>query len=96
MSVVATFIVDVFPKLGASAAAALNPVRCLLAAGGTAAALPIVDGVGAGWTFTLVTGVMFSSLALLMLQLRLGSRKRKGEQREGGSTKETLGESSNS
>jgi hypothetical protein len=43
---VTTFIVDVFPKLSASAAAALNLVRCLLAAEGTAAALPIVDGIG--------------------------------------------------
>ena len=46
ISVVTTFIVDVFPKLGASVAAALNLVRYLLAAGGTAAALPVVDGIG--------------------------------------------------
>jgi hypothetical protein len=69
MSVVTTFIVDVFLMLGASAEAG----------------------------FEFGYGCCVSSLALVLLQLRLGSRKRKGREERGrGSTKETLGESSNS
>lgn len=83
IGVVTTFMVDIFPKQAASATAALNLVRCLLAAGGTAAALPIVNGIGVGWTFTLFVGIMLLSLGLVVLQFRYGSRRRlKREQRE--------------
>lgn len=76
ISVVSTFMVDVFPKQGASATAALNLARCLLGAGGTAAVLPIVDGIGVGWTFTLQVGIMLVSLSLVWMQMRYGSKRR--------------------
>ena len=83
IGVVTTFMVDCFPKQGASATAALNLVRCLLAAGGTAAVLPIVNGIGVGWTFTLLVGIMLGSLNLVWIQMKYGSRQRlRREQRE--------------
>ncbi|KAK0100732.1 hypothetical protein ONS95_007182 [Cadophora gregata] len=79
ISVVSTFMVDVYPKKGASATAALNLLRCLMGAGGTAAVLPIVNAIGAGWTFTLLVGIMVVALGLVEVQIRrgLGWRKRR-------------------
>lgn len=83
ISATTTYMVDVFPKQGASATAALNLVRCLMAAGGTAAALPIVNAIGVGWTFTLVVGLMLGSLGLVVVQLQYGvKRRRRRERRE--------------
>jgi len=76
ISVITTFMVDIFPKQGASATAALNLVRCLMAAGGTAAALPIVNAIGTGWMFTLLVGVLLVSLGFVVIQLRYGTRRR--------------------
>lgn len=76
IGVVTTFMVDLFPKQAASATAAVNLVRCLMAAGGTAAAIPIVRGIGVGWTFTMLVGIMLLSLTLVVAQLRFGSRRR--------------------
>jgi predicted MFS family arabinose efflux permease len=82
-SIITTFLVDVFPDRSASAVAALNLTRCLIGAGGTAAVVPIVDAIGIGWTFTLVTGVMVLSSALVVVQMRYGARwRRKREQRQ--------------
>jgi MFS family permease len=83
IGVVTTFMVDIFPTQAASATAALNLVRCLLAAGGTAATLPIVNGIGVGWTFTLVAGIMLASLGLVVVQFKYGPRRRlRREQKE--------------
>lgn len=45
-SVITTFLVDVFPKGGASATAVLNLSRCLLRAAGTVVVLSIVNWDG--------------------------------------------------
>lgn len=68
-------LVDVFPDRSASATAALNLARCLLGAGGTAAALPIVTAINVGWAFTLLTGIMFVALGLIPMQMRHGAHK---------------------
>ncbi|MCJ1308173.1 hypothetical protein MMC25_001825 [Agyrium rufum] len=81
-SVITTFLVDVFPKRSASATAALNLSRCLMGAGGTAAVLPITNGIGVGWTFTLFTGIMASAIALIEVQMRLGGKWRKSKEVE--------------
>jgi MFS family permease len=83
ISTVTTFMVDVFPNQSASATAAVNLVRCLTAAGATAGALPVVNAIGVGWTFTLVFFIELASLLLIVSQLRVGARKRKTrEERE--------------
>ncbi len=76
IGVISTFLVDVYPKKGASATAALNLVRCLMGAGGSAAVLPIVNAIGVGWTFTVLVGWMVASLGLLMIQMKMGLRWR--------------------
>jgi multidrug resistance protein len=68
--VIITLLVDVFPDRTASATAALNLARCLLGAGGTAVALPIVNAINVGWTFTLLTGIMLGSMVLIIVQMR--------------------------
>lgn len=70
-------MVDIYPTKGASATAALNMVRCLMGAGGTAAVLPIVNGIGIGWTFTLLAGVLIVSLGMAVVQIMMGSQWRR-------------------
>ncbi|KAF2100707.1 putative multidrug transporter [Rhizodiscina lignyota] len=79
-SVVTTLLVDIFNKQSASATAALNLARCLVGAGGTAAILPIVNAIGAGWAFTLFAMVLVLALGLLVVQLRYGPKWRKRRQ----------------
>ena len=83
ISVVTTYMVDVFPKQSASATAALNLVRCLMAAGGTAAVLPVVGAIGSGWTFTVAMGLILASFGLVVIQMRVGpNRRRLREEKE--------------
>jgi len=67
---------DLYPKKGVSATAALNLARCLMGAGGTATVPPIVNAIGAGWTFTIWVGVMLAGLGLVVLQLQKGQKWR--------------------
>ena len=80
-SMVSTYLVDVFPDRSASASAAVNLARCLMGAGGTAAAMPILNAIGIGWGFTLIVGIMFAALGLVVLQITFGKKWR--EQEEG-------------
>ncbi|KAE9375984.1 MFS general substrate transporter [Stipitochalara longipes BDJ] len=77
ISTISTFMVDIFPKKGASATAAVNFVRCLMGAGGTASVLPTVNRIGVGWTFTLWSGVMLVALGLILLQMVKGREWRR-------------------
>jgi MFS family permease len=77
ISVISTMMVDIYPKKSASATAALNLVRCLMGAGGTAAVLPIANAIGVGWTFTMMVGVMTASLGLIVVQISKGLKWRK-------------------
>jgi predicted MFS family arabinose efflux permease len=76
IGIITTFMVDIFPKKGASATAALNLVRCLMGAGGTASVLPTVNKIGIGWTFTVWSGVMLVALGLIVLQMVKGRKWR--------------------
>jgi predicted MFS family arabinose efflux permease len=83
ISIISTLVVDIFPRDAASATAAINLLRCLMAAGSIAAALPVVNAIGSGWTFTILTAWLVASLGLIFLQLGHGRRKRlRREQRE--------------
>jgi MFS family permease len=75
-SVVATLLVDIYHSRSASASAALNLVRCLVAAGGTSIVMPIVNGIGTGWCFTLLAGVQILGFGLLVLQMTHGRKLR--------------------
>lgn len=67
-SAIMTYLVDIFHDQSASASAALNIARCLMGAGGTAAANPLIEAVGVGASFSILTGVMIVGLAMLLMQ----------------------------
>ncbi|PBP17372.1 hypothetical protein BUE80_DR011850 [Diplocarpon rosae] len=77
ISVMSTFMVDIYPEKSASATAAVNLFRCLMGAGGTAAVLPIVNAIGVGWTFTLLAGILLLGLGLVVVQIARGLEWRK-------------------
>ncbi|KAE8325796.1 major facilitator superfamily domain-containing protein [Aspergillus sergii] len=56
-STLSTLIVDIHRQSAATAVAANNLFRCLLAAGATAFATPLIDRIGIGWTTTFIVGV---------------------------------------
>lgn len=58
-SVVMMYLVDVFVDRSAATSASLNPARCLFAAGGTSAIMPIVNGIGVGWALAICVAVQF-------------------------------------
>jgi hypothetical protein len=74
-------MVDIYPKKGASATAAVNLARCLMGAGGTASVLPTVNKIGVGWTFTLWSGIMLVALGLIALQIAKGVEWRRRRER---------------
>ncbi|RDW77966.1 MFS general substrate transporter-23 [Coleophoma crateriformis] len=76
-SIVTTFMVDVFPDRSASAVAALNLARCLMCAGGISGILPLVNAIGVGWAYTLITAVLFLASGLMVIQTRFGARWRR-------------------
>ncbi|KAK2002997.1 major facilitator superfamily transporter [Colletotrichum falcatum] len=57
-----TLIVDIHPGKAGTATAANNFTRCLLGAASTAAIVPIINGIGVGWAFTLMAllNILFS------------------------------------
>ncbi|KAI5269745.1 MFS general substrate transporter [Aureobasidium subglaciale] len=75
-SVVSTFLVDLYSDRSASATAALNIVRCLLGAGGTAAVSPCIRAIGIGWTFTIFSGVMLLGGVLMAVQIFYSRKER--------------------
>ncbi|KAI0166548.1 major facilitator superfamily transporter [Xylariaceae sp. FL1272] len=72
-----TLITDLNPDRSSTAAASANIVRCLLAAAGTAALQPIIDGVGPGWCFTIFGGLIGVCVPLLLLVIKIGPTWRK-------------------
>ncbi|KAF7588377.1 hypothetical protein BBP40_005770 [Aspergillus hancockii] len=54
---ISTLIVDIHRQSAATAVAANNLFRCLMAAGATAFAAPLIDRIGIGWTATFIVGV---------------------------------------
>ncbi|KAF3000691.1 hypothetical protein E8E13_002093 [Curvularia kusanoi] len=79
-SVVMTYLVDVFPGRSAAASASLNLARCLFAAGGTSFIMPMVNGVGVGWAFTICTLVQVVALLGLAVQWRFAGRWRMADE----------------
>ncbi|KIS70005.1 uncharacterized protein UMAG_11777 [Mycosarcoma maydis] len=62
-----TLIVDLYPGKAASATAAVNVGRCLLGAVAVAVVQPMIDAMGAGWTFTL--GALLTLIVGLICQV---------------------------
>ncbi|KAK5055310.1 hypothetical protein LTR84_013060 [Exophiala bonariae] len=77
-SVVSTFLVDIHPGQSASATAALNLVRCLLGAGGTAFVNPMIEKINVGWTATFLVGLMLLVSVGTVLKVVHGARLKRG------------------
>ena len=71
-----TYLVDIFHDKSASASAALNIGRCLMGAGGTAAANPLIEALGVGPAFSLLTGIMLLGLGMLGMQAWVRKRSK--------------------
>ncbi|RWA14923.1 hypothetical protein EKO27_g208 [Xylaria grammica] len=76
VSVITTYLIDVFPQHKAASSATVNLARCLLAAGGTSIVTPIIGSVGVGWTFTIAVAAQLVALVGLAIQWRFGGKWR--------------------
>ncbi|TGJ80037.1 hypothetical protein E0Z10_g8724 [Xylaria hypoxylon] len=76
VSVVTTYLIDVFPEHKAASSATVNLARCLLAAGGTSIVTPIIGAVGVGWTFTIAVAAQLIAIVGLAIQWRFGGKWR--------------------
>ncbi|GKT51009.1 itaconate transport protein [Colletotrichum spaethianum] len=76
-SLVMTYLIDVFPDRSAAASASLNLARCLLAAGGTSFVMPMVNGIGVGWAFTVCVGMQLAALVGAGVQWKFAAKWRR-------------------
>lgn len=70
-------IVDMYPGKAGAATAANNLTRCLLGAVATAVITPMINGIGAGWAFTIFGGLYLLGAPMLLLIMRNGIRWRR-------------------
>lgn len=75
-----TLVVDTHPESPATAMAASNLFRCLVSAGATALAVPLIDKIGIGWTSVFIAGVWLVFSPFLWLVLLYGERWRREKQ----------------
>lgn len=75
--ITAILIIDIYPKNPATATAANNLIRYSFAAASTACAVPLVDSVGVGWTYTLAACTAMVMGLILWLLVIHGSRWRR-------------------
>jgi multidrug resistance protein len=69
MSVV---LVDMYPQQPSTATAANNLCRCLMGAAGTGIIIQMVEGMGRGWCFTFVSGVVLLCSPILWVLIKWG------------------------
>lgn len=74
-------VTDMYPGRAGAATAANNLTRCLLGAAATAAINPMVNGVGAGWAFSILGFLYLLGAPVLLLIMKNGIRWRR-EMRE--------------
>lgn len=74
-------IVDMYPGKAGAATAANNLTRCLLGAAATAVITPMINGIGAGWAFTVFGALYLLGAPMLLLIMRNGIKWR-GQMRE--------------
>ncbi|KAL1634123.1 hypothetical protein SLS56_002426 [Neofusicoccum ribis] len=77
----AALAIDLWPRAGASAAAAGNLVRCSFGAAGVAVVEPLVRALSPRWAFVVLAGVAAAAGGLLWVEMRWGvgwRREREG------------------
>lgn len=70
-------IVDMYPGKAGAATAANNLTRCLLGAAATAVVTPMINGIGAGWAFTVFGFMYVLTLPTLLLIMKNGIKWRR-------------------
>ncbi|KAK3353780.1 major facilitator superfamily domain-containing protein [Lasiosphaeria hispida] len=65
-------IVDIYPEKAGAAVAANNLTRCLLGAAFSAFIVPMIDGIGAGWAYTIIGGLYIVFAPLMWVVMRKG------------------------
>ena len=87
-----TLVVDTHQDSPATALAANNLFRCLVSAGATAVAVPLIDRIGIGWTSVFVAGVWVCFSPCLWLVLFRGQKWRRDRKSRVDKAKERTGE----
>lgn len=90
--VLTILIVDIAPGKAATATAAFNLTRCWMGAGMTAVVNPMIDAMGTGWTFTLISLVWVGLTPMLWAVVRWGPKWRKERQEKNLARKERRAE----
>lgn len=73
----AVLIVDMYPGKAGAATAANNLTRCLLGAVATAVISPMIEGIGAGWAFTILGVLYLLGTPMLLLIMKNGVKWRR-------------------
>lgn len=73
---ISVLLVDIHPGKAGTATAANNLTRCLLGAAVTALVVPMINGIGIGWTFVILGGLNILCLPLVWLVMTKGMKWR--------------------
>lgn len=80
-NILSVLMVDIYQESPATATAANNLTRCWLGAGATAIILPMIEGIGRGWAFTVIGFICFLCAPVLMMVWQWGHNWRRQRQR---------------
>ncbi|KAF9460102.1 major facilitator superfamily domain-containing protein [Collybia nuda] len=78
-----TLMIDLMPGQGSSITACNNFVRCSLSAALVSVIQLIIDAVGVGWTYVILSGLSLFALPLLYLEMKVGPKCRGKRQSSG-------------
>ncbi|KAL1983470.1 hypothetical protein VTN96DRAFT_10291 [Rasamsonia emersonii] len=76
LNCIAVLMVDLYPGKAGTVTASNNLLRCLLGAGATALVLPMINGIGIGWTCSFFGFLNFATTPLLWYVMRQGPKWR--------------------
>lgn len=76
---VSTLVADIYPGKAGAATAANNLTRCLLGAASSAVILPMINGIGSGWAYTIFGGLYVFFAPLMLVLMSRGMRWRAEE-----------------
>ncbi|ORX62990.1 MFS general substrate transporter [Hesseltinella vesiculosa] len=77
-----TLLIDLFPTRSASIQACNTVFRCFFGAFATGTIDPLVNALGYGWSYTLISGILLLSRVLLVFELKYGAVWRKQRELE--------------
>nr|QTE75986.1 ZopL6 [Diffractella curvata]BBU42020.1 putative transporter [Diffractella curvata] len=75
--ILSVLLVDIHPGQAATASAANNLIRCELGAAFAAFIAPMIDGIGTGWSYTILALAVMATVPGLLVTMRCGILWRK-------------------